>query len=121
MFKLNTLPVRSYEKDFIVQMEISIEMNLNQVTLARTGYTTLDVLSDIGGIQGILLSAMSIFLSFWNYSNFENYMASRLYKIKNNNSVRGAEEYKISPPRLLNILEYFLDLIPAKCRCQKSR
>ena len=50
VFQIEPLPVRSYEKDYFVQMDISIEMNLDQTTLARTGYTTLDVLSDVGGI-----------------------------------------------------------------------
>ena len=41
------MPIRSYEKDYVVQMFITIEMNFDQVTIARTGYTTLDVLSDV--------------------------------------------------------------------------
>ena len=64
-------------------MEISIAMNLDLVTMLRSGYTVLDVLSDIGGIQGIVMSGVGMFLSVWNYSNFDNYMASKLYKIKN--------------------------------------
>ena len=31
-------------------MDITFEMNLDKVTMARTGYTFLDVLSDVGGI-----------------------------------------------------------------------
>ena len=31
-------------------MFVTIEMNFDRVTIARTGYTALDVLSDIGGI-----------------------------------------------------------------------
>ena len=80
VFSLEPLPVRSYERDYIVQMEISIEMNLDQTTLARTGYTTLDVLSDVGGIQSIFMSAIGIVLGLWNHNHFDNYMASRLYK-----------------------------------------
>ena len=56
-------------------MAIAVEMNLDQVTLARTGYTPLDVLSDVGGIQSIVMSAMGLLLGFWNYNNFDNYMA----------------------------------------------
>ena len=80
-FKMEALPLRSQEKDHSVQMEISIEMNLDQITIARSVYTTLDVLSDIGGIQEILMSGMGMLLGIWNYQNFDNYMASRLYKV----------------------------------------
>ena len=80
-FTMEALPLRSQEKDYSVQMDISIEMNLDQITIARSVYTTLDVLSDIGGIQGILMSGMGMLLGIWNYQNFDNYMASRLYKV----------------------------------------
>ena len=33
VFSIDALPVRSYEKDYIVQMDISIEMNLEYTTL----------------------------------------------------------------------------------------
>ena len=87
-------------------MEISIEMNLDQKTIARTGYTILDVLSDVGGIQSILISGFGILIGVWNYSNFENYLASRLYKIKN-----GPVDLIIQPPRLLNFFEFFIDMV----------
>ena len=63
-------------------MDLQIEMNLNKVQVARNGYTILDVLSDVGGIQGLLQSFCWIIIGIWNYKNFDNYMASRLYKLK---------------------------------------
>ena len=62
-------------------MDLTIEMNMNQTTMARSVYNTLDVLSDVGGIQGIVMSGIGLFLGIWNYNNFDNYMASHLYKI----------------------------------------
>ena len=56
-------------------MDIGIELNLDRKTIARTGYTFLDVLSDIGGIQSILVSGMVIFLGIWNYKHFDYHMA----------------------------------------------
>ena len=41
----------------------------------------LDWISDVGGIQGILISVMAMLISFWNYNQFENHMVSRLYKL----------------------------------------
>ena len=50
--------------------------------MARDGYTLLDFFSDIGGIQGILVSAAAIFLGMWNYNNFDNFLVSKLYKME---------------------------------------
>ena len=50
IFKLDKLANQPYEKDLIVQMEVTIEMNLALSSVQRTTYTFLDVLSDIGGI-----------------------------------------------------------------------
>ena len=55
-------------------MQIAVEMNLDHATLARTSYTILDVLSDVGGIQSIVMSAMGLVIAIWNYNHFENYM-----------------------------------------------
>lgn len=117
---------RSYEKDYLVQMDISVEMNLDHVTLARTGYTTLDVLSDVGGIQSILMSAMAMLLSVWNYNHFDNYMASRLYQVErasppdssSRKTTTRAEYRQMEPWRFLNICEWLYDHLPS---CFKSK
>ena len=41
-------------------------------------------MSDIGGLQGILLSFSMGLLVLLNYNNFDSYLASRLYKIQDN-------------------------------------
>ena len=68
IFKLDMLPIRPYEKDYIVKVEITVEMNLSQLVIARAGYNILDYLSDIGGMQGMLISGVAFFLAFWNFN-----------------------------------------------------
>ena len=51
-------------------------MNMDLNIIQRSGYTVLDILSDVGGLQGILISGISLFLGAWNYNNLENYLAS---------------------------------------------
>ena len=48
--------------------------------IERNGYTILDVLSDVGGIQGILFSAAIIFMNIWNYNHIEDYLAVKLFE-----------------------------------------
>ena len=86
IFKLEKLASYSYEKDSIVQMDITIEMNLDQGFIERTGYNILDVLSDIGGIWATLLYGLGTLLGFWNYKHFDNFMASKLFKIQKKKS-----------------------------------
>ena len=81
IFQIEPLPIRSYEKDYCVQMDITIEMNMDKQTMTRSVYNAFDVLSDVGGIQGIIMSGIGLFIGIWNYNNFDNYMASQLYKI----------------------------------------
>ena len=82
VFKLEPLTPFSYEKDFDTSMDITIERNLNKNMIARSGYTILDWISDIGGIQGILISAVAIVVSYWNYNYLENFMVSKLFRIE---------------------------------------
>ena len=74
-----------YEKDKFVQMDVTIEMNLDLGLIYRTGYNILDVLSDLGGMQSMIVTTFSVLLGIWNYKNFDNYMASRLFKIQKSN------------------------------------
>ena len=62
--------------------DITIEMNLNQKVIARDGYTILDYISDIGGMQGMLISLIAWFVTIWNYNMFDNHMVTRLFKIE---------------------------------------
>ena len=48
----------------------------------RKCYNILDLLSEVGGMIGILLVLFSSVVSCFNYNNFDNYMVSRLFKIK---------------------------------------
>ena len=82
IFKVELKPVQSYEMDEHVQQEISVEMNLDQQVIARNGYTIFDYLSDVGGMQGLLLSFVAAFLSFWNYNMLDEYMIMKLFRIQ---------------------------------------
>ena len=49
-FEIELKRSRTYEKGYDAQMDITVEMNLNLTSVSRSGYTFLDVLSDVGGI-----------------------------------------------------------------------
>ena len=55
-------------------------MNLDLNLIERTGYTVLEILSDIGGLQGILISAISLLLSVLNYNYLDDYLVAKLFK-----------------------------------------
>lgn len=81
VFSLIKQPVISYEKDKNAQVDITIEMDLNRKVISRNGYTLLDLISDIGGIQGMLISGVAIVVGIWNYNMIDNHLVSRLYKL----------------------------------------
>ena len=70
IFQLEEMTVRSYEKDLHTQMDITVEMNLSELVVSRDGYTFLDYLSDIGGMQSLLMSGTAYLLAIWNYNFF---------------------------------------------------
>ena len=72
-------------------MDISIEMSLDRRVVERTGYTVLELLSDIGGVQAILISALSLLLNIWNYNYLQDYMASNLFQFKKQHQEEGPE------------------------------
>ena len=76
------MPVRSYEKEENTIMNLNIEMNLDKIAIERHGYTFLDMLSDCGGVQSILVSMFSCSLIILNHEHFDTFMASKLFKIK---------------------------------------
>jgi len=51
-----------------VQVDVTVEMDLNLTIVFREGYTVLDWISDIGGMQGMLLGLLAAFVAFWNYN-----------------------------------------------------
>ena len=65
-----------------------------------------------------------VLLALFNYNNFDNYLASRLYKIDNNIEGQNRTKSKgiaIKPPRWCNIYEYLLDMTPDCLRCKRCK
>ena len=63
-------------------MSITLEMDLNVNNYERNVLTYFDMLSDIGGLTGILGTIFALISAQWNYNSFDNHMISRLFKIK---------------------------------------
>ena len=82
LFNIEEMSNKPWEVDEFTAMTLSFEVNMDQIVITRSNYTVLDLLSDIGGIQGILAPILSIPLIFFNYKHFDTFMASKLYKIK---------------------------------------
>ena len=94
-------------------------MNLDLLFVQRDGYTFIDVLSDIGGIEAILISFITFFLSFWNYKHFDSYMVEHLYKI---GSMKEEDEALIEETKCENIKYVCMDWLPRKLVCcRKSK
>ena len=122
MFELKAQPKRSYEKDSVVQMDITIELDLDRQFIIRKCYSFLDLLSEVGGMIGILMAILTSVVSCFNYNNFDNYMVSRLFKIKKPDSMSNQSDPYfqradfIDPSNYHNLLEYFNSIMPFKKR-----
>ena len=82
LFGLKQISNRSYEglKSNWVSVTIEMSLNLNQVE--RNVFTMFDMLSDIGGLSGILMSVFAITASIWNYLAYDNHLVSHLFTVR---------------------------------------
>ena len=67
IFTVERIPQMPAEANDYIQMEVSFEMNLDLVTIKRTYYSLLDVLSDVGGLITVVMNAVAISLIILNY------------------------------------------------------
>ena len=82
LFRLVKQEPMPYEKFDSVWVSVTIEVNLDVNHYERKVSTYFDMLSDIGGLTGILGTVFAIVSSIWNFNSFDNHMVSRLFKIK---------------------------------------
>ena len=112
VFSLVGQPAISYERpDTSVQVDITVEMDLTLTGLSRDGYTFLDWISDIGGIQGIFISVIALLLSLWNYNHLDNFLATKLYQIRNLSSHNETETLTFGI--LGGLKDYLCDSLPS--------
>ena len=52
--------------------------------IARSGYTSLDVLSDVGGLESMVISIIAFTLSILNHNHFDSFMVTLLYRPSDN-------------------------------------
>lgn len=80
IFGLEKLPTTIVDDDFVVEILVTLSSDLNLVE--RRNYGILDLLSDVGGISGLLFSGVSLLLGMLNANFFDNFMVSKLYKLR---------------------------------------
>ena len=68
LFTLEKVETRPYEKSDPTWIAITIEMDLSMTNYERTLYTLFDLLSDVGGLSGILVTLFSLFVRSWNFN-----------------------------------------------------
>ena len=116
VFELEPKQISPYTFDDDVMANISIEMNLDLKFVSREGYTILDLISDIGGIQGIMLSFLAYVLSIFNYNLLENYMVSKLFTSESDGQEKTQEKLdRMKGQRCQSLKEYFANLAQVIC------
>ena len=81
LFSLQKKEVMPYEKFDNTWVSVTFEMDLSLITYERNVFTLFDMLSDIGGLSGILMTTFGILTALWNYKAFDNMMATSLFKV----------------------------------------
>ena len=115
VFRLDQKNSRPNERVPSFVIGLRFEMNFDLNVISRNTYNILDLLSDIGGIQSILVTFFNLLLRIWNYNHLSNYLVSKLYKYK----PRGArgdpsalESFQAT--KMGNVREYMADIFPCR-------
>ena len=96
---------------------LSYEVNLDLSNIERSGYTILDMLAELGGIQAILFGAFRLIVYFLNYNNFASQVAKHFFQMKDNNNSNSnnnddppdcEKTISLKPSKLGNIQELFV-------------
>ena len=82
LFRVNRKETMPYEFSDNVWLSITFEMSLDLIEYEREVYTFLMMLSDIGGLAGALVTLLSLFMALWNFKAFDNYLVSKLYRVR---------------------------------------
>ena len=104
--------------------QLSFRMSLDQTVVTRNGYTVLDVLSDMGGFQRVLYSFFSLIAYILNMSNFDSYLASKLYKLSDNSKNSRPDLTKstyFNHKENSSLKEFFGKILPRKILCKSCK
>ena len=72
----------AYDFDDNVLAAVTVEVDPNLLHYDRHIYTYIDLLSDVGGIQGIIVYMFAILIAALNTNKLSNFIVNRLYKVK---------------------------------------
>ena len=132
MFRLEKSNTRSYENsDRTIWVSVAVEMSLSINKVSRSVYTMFDMLSDIGGLLGILVSVFAIMAGIWNYLAYDNFLVSRLFRVRRQSkpsksaavfdSPSFAQSSPIKVSLIPNFKEWFWAVCPCIHVCKRSR
>ena len=82
LFEVRRMTSLPYKFDDNVWLSITVEMDFDITTYEREVYTSLELLSDIGGLSGMLMTVFGFLIMTWNFQIFDNYLVSKLFKIR---------------------------------------
>ena len=112
VFSLDRMHNRPYEKDYTFVAGISLEMNLDLTVFERRTYSLLDAFADIGGLTELLTSTISFIAVIFNYNLIESYLATNLFKMKQEKDSSPEDSTIIIPSRCFSIRVLMISLFP---------
>lgn len=80
MLKLGDNFVKHKDGYDLVHTSLSFERDRDMIIYQRRVETLLDIMGNIGGLQGILVSIFSAIALIFTYKKFDNYMVDELFK-----------------------------------------
>ena len=125
VFKLIQMPQIHSDLTQDIIFQIPFYLDSDRTVIQRDGYTAIDILSDIGGLNGLFATFFTLILSVLNHNHFDSTLASQLYTFKDQKKAKGTKKKEkhddaftgFTPNKTNNVKEYFLDSLPPYLHC----
>ena len=101
VFSLVEMRQRPAQWDDDIIMNISFELSLDLLIVLRDGYTIIDIISDLGGINAVCMVVFPMIINLFKGQSLDKYLVSKLYLDQEEN--KGKRKSKCC----FKIIEYF--------------
>ena len=121
-FTLKKLEAQPYEYINNVHITVRIEVDPHLQRVERNVYTVFGLLSDVGGLAGLLGFVFMILDHLWSFSSLDYYLIQRLYRIEKDevDLDDGCDSFPFQSSIFPHCGTLFCSCAPKKCPC-KSR
>ena len=121
LFRYDEVAPRVFERNPEAIIQVSFEISMDLERIRRSGYTVLDMFSELGGLSTVIYGAFRLLVYSLNFNNFASHLASNFYELKDSKAGK-RKSIPLIPSRTSNLKEFCVEKLFKKvCICRRCR